>query len=92
MITDVFFLIQHNPKLIKMVQTMFYFLGLLCSAAVGVAAGLTLDEALIKDILPPPSKSCLGAKAEGDFSFTFKHTALPRGHWHDMNVSVGCIR
>lgn len=54
-------------------------------------SGLTLEEALIRDILPPPSAACTaGAKADGSkFSFTFKHKALPRGHWHDLNVSPG---
>ena len=64
-------------------------LGLLVAATVPVSvAGVTLDEALVKDILPPPSAKCLGAKADGDFSFSFKFKPLAKGHWHDMNVSI----
>lgn len=60
----------------------------LCIVFGSSATGMTLDEALVQDILPPPSAKCLGAKADGDFTFSFDFKPLPKGHWHDMNVSI----
>jgi hypothetical protein len=50
------------------------------------AAKLSLEEAFVKDLLPPPSGKCNGT-GDGRFTSTFDFTASPEGHWHAMNVS-----
>ena len=46
-------------------------------AATAVATTMTLDEALIKDILPPASTKCKGAEADGEFSFNLHSSHFP---------------
>ena len=52
--------------------------------ATAVATTMTLDEALIKDILPPASTKCKGAEADGEVSFDFTFKPLPPGHWYAL--------